>query len=187
MACWKEARPGRAKKKAAPGGAALVFGTAGILFGSFVAERLARAGHTDSKMRAGLYGAIAHLPFGIGFVLVPEGWMAFAIMIPASFTLAMPFGVAPAAIQEMMPNPMRGQASALYLFVVNLIGLALGPLAVAWFTQSIFKDDQMIWASLLVTGLIASALAITLLALGLKHFRASLVYREEWQASDGSQ
>ena len=162
----------------------VIFGTAGILFGGRLADRLADKGYTDSKMRTGLIAAVLQLPFGAAVMLVPEAWMAFVIMIPATFFLAMPFGVAPAAIQEMMPNAMRGQASALYLFIVNLIGLAAGPLTVAWFTQSVFKDDNMVWASLLVTGLGAGVIAITLLAVGLKHFRNSIVHRDKLHAAN---
>ena len=36
-----------------------------------------------------------------------------------------------AAIQEAVPSTMRGQFSALYPFIVNLIGLGLGPTLVA--------------------------------------------------------
>ena len=166
------------------GAAVIVFGTAGILFGGHLAGLLAKRGYKDSKMRVGWFAAMLHLPFGAAFVLVPNGWMAYAIMCPASFLLAMPFGVAPAAIQEMMPNTMRGQASALYLFIVNLIGLALGPLAVATVTQDVFKDDNMVGMSLLWTGLFAGTMSIVLLGLGLKHFRASLEHRDEWHAAN---
>ena len=51
-----------------------------------------------------------------------------ALMAPTVFFLSMPFGVAPAAIQEIMPNAMRGQASAIYLFVITLIVLVLSKL-----------------------------------------------------------
>ena len=60
----------------------------------------------------------------------------------------MPFGLAPAAIQQLMPNTMRGQASSLYLFVINLIGLGLGPTVVATLTQDVFHDKNAV-ASLL--------------------------------------
>ena len=156
------------------GTAVIIFGTSGIIFGGYVAGLLAKRGYTDSKMRAGFIAALIHLPFGLAFPLVPEGWMAFVIMCPAAFTLAMPFGVAPAAIQEMMPNRLRGQASAIYLFIVNLIGLGIGPSAVAWCTDLLFKDDSMINYSLLLTGGVANFVSAILLFFGLAHFRDSL-------------
>ena len=53
-------------------------------------------------------------------------WSA-GLLTPMIFFGSMPFGVAPAATQHMMPNTMRSQASALYLFAINLIGMGLGP------------------------------------------------------------
>lgn len=77
----------------------------------------------------------------------------------------MPFGVAPAAIQEIVPNEMRAQTSAIYLFVVNLVGLGLGPTAVALVTDYVFADDLAVRYSLVIVGSIALAGAIVLLNL----------------------
>ncbi len=163
--------------------AVIVFGTAGIVYGGHLAARLSERGYTDSKMRAGFLAALFHLPFGIAFPIIPSGWLAFVVMCPAVFTLAMPFGVAPAAIQEMMPNRMRGQASAIYLFIVNLIGLGLGPSAVAWCTDYIFHDKNMVNYSLLLSGTAANTVSVILLAFGLGQFRKSLSYRDAWQSA----
>jgi len=54
-----------------------------------------------------------------------------------------------------MPNTMRAQASALYLFVVNLIGLGLGPTAVAMTTDYVFADDLAVRYSLLSVATLA--------------------------------
>ncbi|HVK99574.1 MAG TPA: hypothetical protein VM553_07180, partial [Dongiaceae bacterium] len=92
----------------------------------------------------------------------------------STFCLAMPFGVAPAALQDIMPNPMRGQASALYLFVVTLIGLGVGPTAVALMTDFVFRNDADLRYSLLICGAVAGVLAVVLLMSALAPYRASL-------------
>ncbi len=165
----------------------IIFGTAGIVFGGYFADYLRNRGYGDSKIRVGLIAAICNLPMGVGFVLVPNGYIAYyCFMLPSTFTLAMTTGVAAAAIQEMMPNPMRGQASALYLFIVNIIGLGMGPLAVGMSTDYIFgKDEMMLWASLLLTGATAKVIAIPLLFFGLKQFRDSVARKEAWEAAQG--
>lgn len=164
------------------GAIVVIFGTSGILFGGYCAGLLAKRGYVDSKMRAGLIASVMHIPLGIIFPLMPAGWMAYLAMMPATFFLAMPFGVAPAAIQEMMPNRMRGQASAIYLFIVNLIGLGLGPTAVAMCTDYVFDDDAMLRYSLLIVSTAAGTTATILLWLGLKPFRNSIAYRDDWTA-----
>jgi MFS family permease len=155
-------------------------GTLGIVFGGRLADRLAARGRRDAKMLAGLIAAVVWVPFGILFPLMPSGELALLVLVPAAFTSSMPFGCAAAAIQEMMPNPMRGQASALFLFVVNLIGLGLGPTVVALCTDYVFGDEAMLGYSLLIVATVAHVSAAILLSAGLKPFRDSLGRLERW-------
>jgi MFS family permease len=92
--------------------------------------------------------------------------------------------LAAAAIQEMMPNAMRGQASAIYLFAVNLIGLGIGPSAVAWVTDYVFADESMLRYSLLIVNCVAHLASAALLAAGVRPFQRSLKQRDEWNAAN---
>ena len=77
---------------------------------------------------------------------------------------------------------MRGQASALYLFIVNLIGLGLGPSAIAWVTDFGFRDESMLRYSILIVTTAAHVVSAILLWLGIKQFRQSTVRRDAWEA-----
>ena len=92
----------------------------------------------------------------------------------------MPFGCAAAAIQEMMPPRMRGQASALYLFVINIIGLGIGPTAVAVLTEHLFQNPQMVHYSLAMVGVAGHILAALLLWFSLKPFVETVQRAGEW-------
>jgi MFS family permease len=105
------------------------------------------------------------------------------LLAPAVFFMSMPFGVAPAAIQQMMPNPMRAQATALYLFVINLIGMGLGPTLVAALTEDVFRDRTAVGSALLIVGVGAHLGGIVLLGLGLRPYRRSLEYLRRWGES----
>ena len=98
--------------------------------------------------------------------------------------MSMPFGVGPAAIQQMMPNTMRAQASAIYLFVINLIGLGLGPTVVATLTEDVFRDKNAVHLSLLVVGVLRPVLRQRVALRGLKHFRRSLEYLNDWSKAN---
>lgn len=163
------------------GSIVMVFGTAGIIFGGWLADRLSARGMVDSKMKVGMLAALLHIPFGIIYPLMPDATLALIFICPAVFTAAMPFGVAPAAIQQMMPARMRAQGSAIYLFVVNLIGLGLGPSSVAWYTDYVYGDPNMVNMSLLWVSTIFGVIASLLLYLASKQFKQSLAYLEEYQ------
>lgn len=162
----------------------VIAGTLGIVFGGRLADWLAAKGYEDAKIRAGLIAAVVWAPSGILFPLMADSSWSLALMVPTVFTASMPFGCAPAAIQELMPNAMRGQASALYLFVVNLIGLGLGPTAVALTTDYVFGEDAAVRYSLIVVATAAHIGSAFLLWRGMKPFRESLRYRDRWLAAE---
>lgn len=151
-----------------------VFGTLGIVAGGQFADRLIRRGVGDATLRVGLWGALAGIPCTALFLLAATPDLAAALLVPCVFCFSLPFGVAPAAVQEIVPPTMRAQASAVYLFVVNLIGLGLGPTLVAVVTDYVFKDDKAVGQSLLLVTMTALTAAAVLLRLGLTPYRASL-------------
>jgi hypothetical protein len=79
-----------------------------------------------------------------------------------------------------MPNSMRAQATAIYLFVINLIGMGLGPTLVAALTEDVFRDTKAVGYSLFVVGAVAHLLGTVLLWLGLRSYRRSLDYLREY-------
>ena len=159
-----------------------VFGCLGIVFGGRLADWLAKRGRTDANMRVGLYAALGALPLVLMFPLMPNALWATVLLAPTIFCLSMPFGVAPAAIQEIMPNSMRGQASAIYLFVITLFGLGLGPTAVALVTDYVFADDNALRYSLLIVTTLAVFGSVLLLWRGLSPYRDSLQRLQQWAA-----
>ncbi len=161
-----------------------VAGTLGIVSGGRLADVLRQKGHVDSNLRVALMAAIAGLPFVVLFPLAPVGSIAAALLVPVVLFMSMPFGVAPAAIQQMMPNNMRAQATALYLFVINLVGMGIGPTIVATLTEDVFHDKKAVHLSLLVVGAVSYALAVILLWAALKPYRRSLNYLERFSEGD---
>jgi len=145
-------------------------GTVGIVFGGWLADLLAARGRRDATMLVGLLASLAWIPAGLFYPLVEGRGLALLLMVPALFTSGMPWGAAAAAVQEMTPAPMRAQATAVYLFVINLIGLGLGPSAVAYLTERVFQDDLAVGRSLAYVGLVAHVAAAALLWPGLRAF-----------------
>lgn len=163
-----------------------VFGALGIAAGGWYADRLASRGFRDANFRVALIVALAWIPTGVGYLIAPNANVAMALLAPTIFLVAAPFGIAPAAITQIMPNQMRGQAAAVYLFVNNLIGLGLGPTAVAIVTDYVFRDDNMVGWSLLIVTTTAHLISGALWWVGLKHYRRSLDRLENWTRAHAS-
>ena len=72
------------------------------------------------------------------------------------------------------PNNMRGQVSAVYLFVVNVIGLAIGPSSIALFTDYVYEDEALLGRSISSVSAIVAPLAALILFVCLRHFRDSM-------------
>jgi hypothetical protein len=156
-------------------------GVAGIIVGGIYTDHLARKGKTDAAMRVGLLSSILWIPTGVAIPLVSNEWVCWGLMIPTLFIVSLPAGAAASAIMGIMPNKMRGLSSATYLFVVNLIGLGLGPSAVAWCTDYLFKDEAKLAYSILVVGVVAHFFAIIAFSLGLRPDRESVKRLEDWE------
>ena len=75
-------------------------------------------------------------------------------------------GLQGAMVQSLTPNRMRGQASAVFLTVVNVIGLGLAPLLTAIMTDFLFGDPALIGYSLATTVGVATAMILVLLVTG---------------------
>lgn len=151
----------------------MIFGCLGILFGGWLTDRWLKQGRPDAALRMGICAAIVATLGGV-YLLAGDGTMAAILMVPSVFALGMPFGAAPAAILAIVPNQMRGQTAAVYLFIVNLIGLGIGPTAVALVTDFVFADDMALKWSMLIVGTVANLAAVAFLAFGLRPYRETL-------------
>jgi len=159
-----------------------VFGSLGITGAGRLADHVRSRGRSDATVLVGAWVAVASILFSCLCFLAPSATWATIFLVPLVTLAAAPFGIAPAAIQQMMPASMRGQASAIYLFVLNLIGLGVGPTAVAMVTEYVFKRDEAIPYSLAIVSSLACAIAAVLLRGALKPFLTSLARLQKWDA-----
>lgn len=170
---WTEQRVGNAF-----GIMIMTLGTLGVLSGGVIADLLARRGVRSAKIWSGFIAAVIWFPFGVAFPLLENQTLVVAALAMSIYCSSMPFGCAAAAIQEVMPSNMRAQASALYLFITNLIGLGLGPSSVAWCTDYLFRDESMVRYSLLIVGVAAHIGSAAFLYAGTRSFGRSLDHLE---------
>ena len=158
----------------------LTLGTSGTLLGGILANRQLAKGILDSYMRVAMYSGGAVLVFGCSAPLMPTPALALLCLAPTVLALGMHVGLAPAALNFITPNQLRGQVIALYLFVLNLIGLGAGPTIVAVITDYGFGDTAALRYSLSVFAVVMCTAAIIIIASGLGVYRerAEIMLRE---------
>jgi MFS family permease len=152
----------------------------GTVLGSLLAERFAKAGRDDANLRVVFLGKLLAMPFGILFPFMPNPYLAMAVSTVGLFFLSLTPAPLNAALQVITPNQMRGQITALFLFVFNVIGFALGPLMVALFTDYLFQDESQVGLSLVLTSLTLGPLGTFIIWLGMKPYGRSVAAARSW-------
>lgn len=157
------------------GMALLTCGTGGVVTGGFLGSRLRNAGRLDSNVLVGLLSILCAMPLGIACALATSGTATIVLVYCFIFAACLPFGCAASALQEVTPNQMRGQISALYILAANVAGIAIGPSVVAFMTDFIFASDAALPFSLAVTIAIFGPISAIILWIAAGAYRREMV------------
>lgn len=131
------------------GAALAIGGLIGLVGGGAVADRL-DGGAPTGRVRLCAYAAIIGAIAGLVFPVAPSPWVAMVAFIVFFSCAAIPIGAAATAIQQATPNTMRATVSAIYLFIVSLIGLGVGPTATAVIGDLFFPTQTGIRYAILI-------------------------------------
>lgn len=149
----------------------LVSSLLGLLLGGTFVEWLARR-HKDANVRAAFVCFAVVTVCSILAPLMPSGLLSILVMsFGAMFGIA---GAVPqnAAIQRVAPHAMRGQVTAIYLFMFTFFG-AMGSFVIGLVAQYVVVDPAKLWLALEITAAVLLPLATLCI------YRAIRPYREE--------
>ena len=127
--------------------ASLIVGPIGLFGGVFLVEHFSNRKLADAPMRVIVISRALGLPFSILGPLMPNPWLALGMTLAASLTIGLGGACQNAVLQIVTPNQMRGQVTALYLFMFFFVG-AFGPTVVALITDYGFHDEAALRYSL---------------------------------------
>jgi predicted MFS family arabinose efflux permease len=144
----------------------LVGGIAGTWLGGSLADRFGEM-NRSAYARIPAFAFLAAVPFYLVGVLSPTLMTSVLIMIvPTALGLAW-LGPVISAVQHLVPPNMRATASAIFLFVNNLIGIGIGTFAIGAISDGLqdrFGDESLRYAILAGTTFYLVAASIFLLS-----------------------
>lgn len=148
----------------------IVFGTAGLYVSGNYARQFVVAGQSFVFQRLMMLSvACAIIPAAITTVAdsAVGMWACFAAVI---FFLAMPTGLALSGIVAVTPNRLRAQIVAIYIAVLSVVAIGLGPAAVSLLANFVFGGAAAIESALGVVIVASGVSSVLLLALGVKEY-----------------
>ena len=105
----------------------LASGPLAVIAAAKTAEYFSDRGHQDAHMRAALWGSLLGIVCAVLAPLMPHPYLSLMMLLPVSIGTSMATAAGLAALMMVTPNQMRAQSAALYFFVINILGLTVGP------------------------------------------------------------
>ena len=136
------------------GAVLLIGGLAGIWAGGWMGDRFGQIQRAQYA-RIPAIAFLATVPFYVLAILSPTLTVSFVVLlVPTALGLAW-IGPVVSAIQHLVRPDMRATASAIFLFINNLIGIGLGTYAIGALSDTLqvhFGDDSLRYSILAGTG-----------------------------------
>ena len=119
-----------------------IFGGLGTFFGGFIGDRLGIR-NIRWYMLVPAIGFLVTVPFGFAVFTVDSLLLALVFYTVPAFLVNLYTGPTFGMTQSLAPLAMRASASALLLFIINIIGLVFGPTTVGIISDLLQSNWQM--------------------------------------------
>ncbi|HKJ74798.1 MAG TPA: MFS transporter [Alphaproteobacteria bacterium] len=156
----------------------LIVSPIGLFSGVWLVERYARQQRPDAPMRVIVISRLVGIPFAILGPLMPSPWLALGMAVVGNFMVAFGGASQNAALQIVTPNQMRGQVTALYLFMFFVVGAA-GPTVVAWITDYVFHNEAALRYSLSITHSVLGPISLVCVLLSYRPWTREVIRLKE--------
>ncbi|AZU05091.1 transporter [Glycocaulis alkaliphilus] len=133
-----------------------ICGAAGTFLGGVLADRAARKNVSGYATVPAIAGLVTVIPF-IAAMLVDNVALSFLFLAIPVFAGAIWYGPIFASAQSLVHPQTRATAAAVLLFIINLVGLGLGPLLVGTFSdifaQTMGAAEGIRWSMVVFGGM----------------------------------
>ncbi len=139
-----------------------------------------RRGRTDAPVLASLTHSIVLLVFAPITALAPSPQFGLVPYIAYNMCSNWSSAAALTGLNQISPNELRGQVSALYTLLTGLISLTLGGFTVGFLNDQVFTGNNGIAPSMAIVFASCSLMAVIVLATGRPAFRAAVARAKAW-------
>jgi len=157
----------------------LLFGV-GLIPGSLFGEWLTRRGYHSAYLLVTALTASVYVPLAIILPLMPSGALAMLVMGLTFLVSGFSPGPQNAALQLITPNEMRGQVTALFLFIFNVFGTGLAPFVIGLVTNYVVGSEAKLGESIMITAAVLGPISVALMWLGIRPYARSVARSESW-------
>jgi len=131
----------------------LLLGPVCVNIAGWASDRMYAAGRPDAPLLMVIGGLVLLVPTGVIAPLMPNAWAAFAVYQINTIGIATLSATAPTALLNITPGQIRGQVIALYLIVISVAGLMLGPTSIGLLNDHVFGEQGIRYAAAIVPAL----------------------------------
>ncbi len=124
-------------------------GTLGSFSGGTIADRWGRR-QPRARVYVSMIGTLLAIPFLVVTVLLTDRRLALLSFLPANVFGTLWFGPAASIVQDLVPPAMRAVASAVFIFILTIIGLGAGPQVIGILNDWIGTPDAIRYSLLYV-------------------------------------
>ena len=131
------------------GGVLIAGGLIGMIGGGAAMDRIG-GGTPAARLRFCAIAVALMVPAAAAFPLVPSLWGAACLFVLFFSAAAAVVSAAPSVLQEIAPLGMRATVAAVYVFVINAVGIGFGPSVTAALGDALFPGGDGIRSAMAI-------------------------------------
>ena len=153
--------------------ALMVVGGAGPFIGGWLADVADRRGVKSAPIKVSIFLSMLSILPAIAFPWVSSLLVMYFLLSSTILVLTAQIGLAITALQLITPNELRGQVSAIFLMLVNIVGIGFGPALIPWIGSLLEPMSASLNLSVSLLGGLTAVLSVVSLSAGVKAYQRS--------------
>jgi MFS family permease len=149
---WSAAQVGRTY-----GLTVLVSAPVGLILGGWLVDKFVARGVAQPHLLVAFASAAISLSLSLVFCVAHGPLVLFPLIGAIHFTGTLATGAVPAFIQIITPRQSRGLISAIYVLIINFIGLGLASVLIGWISAQAPQDPNALRTA--ISGVVVPSLA----------------------------